>query len=522
MRIVCGLAAALACALLMLAPHPASARELKCASLRDIALDRATVTKITTEALSDKASACRIRVTAKLTSDSVIRMEVWIPVGEAWNGKFVQFGNGGFAGSIPSPFLQALAARGYAAAATDDGHKAGQDTDARWAMRHPEKIRDFGWRALKATTDTGKIMITAQKGVGPGKSYFEGCSDGGREALIEAQRYPDDFDGIVAGAPANDITHLLGYMASQAQALMNTPGAYLGPPQLALLQAAALRACAGGEAFVRDPLACAVDPGQVACKPGQDPSACLTAEQVAAARALYAGLRDPRSGNVVMPGLTPGGEAQPGGWADWVTGPSRDRIAGALSNQFANGFFKYFVFEDPAYDILRLDLGADLDRARDELSKDLDAIDPDLGRFKAHGGKLIQYHGWNDPAIPARSSIVYYEDVARTLGSTDAFYRLYMVPGMLHCGNGPGPGNVDWLGLLDRWVTTGEAPRAVVAASGSPLAPAPADGRTQLLCPYPQITVRDPTRASFPCALAAPPAPPAAKPRPKAKPRPHA
>ncbi len=220
-----------------------------------------------------------------------------------------------------------------------------------------------------------------------------------------------------------------------------------------------------------------------------------------------------------MPGLTPGGEAQPGGWADWVTGPSRDRIAAALSNQFANGFFKYFVFEDPAYDILRLDLGADLERVRDKLSKDLDAIDPDLGRFKAHGGKLIQYHGWNDPAIPAHSSIVYYEDVARSLGSTDAFYRLYMVPGMLHCGDGPGPGSVDWLGLLDRWVTTGEAPGGVVAASGYPPAPPPAESSTQLLCPYPQVAVRD-APAGFRCALAA--GPPTPKPKPKPKLRPHA
>lgn len=492
MRFVFALASVLGFALLAFAPQSASARELKCAALKDIALDRAGVTKVTTETIG-QASACRLQVTAKPTADSDIRIEVWIPVGEAWNGKFVQLGNGGFAGSIRTPMLQALAARGYAVSATDDGHQTDQGTDGRWAMRHPEKIADFGWRALKITTTVSKSLILAQKGVGPGKSYFNGCSDGGREALMEAQRYPDDFDGIVAGAPAYDFTHLLGYAAVEAQALMNTPGAYLGPPQLAILQAGALSACAGGEAYIRNPAACRFDPGQVACKAGQDPSQCLTEAQVAAARKIYAGLVDPRSGKTLLPGLTFGGEAQPGGWATWVTGPSQDRIGIALSNLFGNNFFKYFAFEDAGYDMLRLDLGADLDRARDKTSHDLDSTDPNLAPFRAHGGKLLQYHGWNDPAIPARSSIVYYEAVRAAVGPADDFYRLYMVPGMLHCGGGAGPGNVDWLAVLDRWVTVGEAPGPLTAASGSPFAPTPppSDGPTQLLCPYPQVASRD-------------------------------
>ncbi|HEX7759523.1 MAG TPA: tannase/feruloyl esterase family alpha/beta hydrolase [Caulobacteraceae bacterium] len=506
MRILSGLAAALACALLMAAPRTASARELTCVSLRDIALDRANVTKVTTETLGQTISACRLQVTAKPTRDSDIRIEVWIPIGAAWNGKFVQLGNGGFAGSIRTAALQAMAARGYAVAATDDGHQSDQPTDGRWAMNHPEKITDFGWRALKQTTDIAKMLIAAQKGTGPGKSYFTGCSDGGREALMEAQRFPNDFDGIVAGAPANDFTHLLGYAVSQGQTLMNTPGAYIGPPQLAVLQVAALSACAGEGGYIRDPLACAFDPARAVCKAGQDPPACLTAEQVAAARNLYAGLRDPRSGKIILPGLTFGGEAQPGGWADWVTGPSKDKFGAARSNQFGANFFKYFAFSEPGYDILRMDLAVELDQARAKLSRDLDAVDPNLGGFKSHGGKLIQYHGWNDPAIPARSSIVYYEDVQKTLGPAAGFYKLYMVPGMLHCGGGAGPGNVDWLSLLDRWVTTGEAPGAVMAASDSPFSPEPppADGPTQLLCPYPQVAARN---SPDPCSPAVPAAP---------------
>lgn len=491
-------AVVLALAAAALTPQGAQARELKCADLRDIGLDHAGVSKVTTETLSDSATACHLEVTARPTPGSDIRIEVWIPVGAAWNGKFVQFGNGGFAGRIPSAVIKAAAMKGYATAATDDGHQTDQATDARWALRRPEKVTDFGWRALKVTTNVGKALVLAQKGVGPGKSYFDGCSDGGREALMTAQRQPDDFDGIVAGAPAYDFTRLLGYAAFQAQTLLNKPGAYLGPPQLAVLQAAALKACADGGRYIVDPQACRFDPGQAQCKAGDDGSNCLTAAQVAAARAIYAGLKDPRTGKLLVPGLTFGGEAQPGGWEAWVTGPSQDKIGLARSNQFGSNFFKYMAFGDPGYDMTRLDLGAGLDDARGRTSRDLDAIDPNLAAFKARGGKLIQFHGWNDAAIPARLSIAYYEDVRRTMGPTDGFYRLYMVPGMLHCGGGAGPGNVDWLAALDRWVTVGAAPAALQAAAGSPLAPAPADAPGQLLCPYPQVAAK--TASGWRCA----------------------
>lgn len=512
----CGVlgAAVLALAAVLLGPQAASARELKCADLRDIGLDHAGVTKITTEALSETASACRLQVTAKPTPGSDIRIEVWIPVGAAWNGKFVQVGNGGFAGRIPTAYVKAIAAQGYAAAATDDGHQTEQATDGRWALRRPDRVTDFGWRALKVTTSVGKALILAQKGVAPGKSYFDGCSDGGREALMAAQRQPDDFDGVVAGAPAYDFTGLLGYAAFQAQALLNTPGAYFGPPQLAALQAAALKACADGGAYIVDPMACRFDPEQAQCKPGDNPgdgsAACLTPAQVTAARAIYGGLHDPRSGKLLVPGLTFGGEAQAGGWQAWVTGASQDTIGQARSNQFGSNFFKYMAFGDPTYDMTRLDLGAGLDDARGRTAHDLDAVDPNLAAFKARGGKLIQFHGWNDPAIPARLSVVYYEDVRRTMGPTDDFYRLYMVPGMLHCGGGAGPGNVDWLAVLDRWVTVGEAPAALQAAAGSPMAPAPADAPGQLLCPYPQVAAK--TASGWRCGGVAAEAP---KARPK-------
>jgi feruloyl esterase len=457
-------------ALALAAPGLAHA-ETSCADLKAVKLPHAEITAVSTEK-SGQGEACRVSVTSRPTKDSEIGIEVWLPVGAAWNGKFVQVGNGGFAGSIPGQ-LRMLAARGYATAGTDDGHKA-PGTSAAWALGHPEKLVDFGWRALKETTDISKALIAAQKGGGLKQSYFYGCSDGGREALMEAQRFPKDFDGIVAGAPANYMSLLFGNGAAQQQGLAR-PGGYLGKAQLELLQGAATRQCAEGGTYIRDPMSCRFDPGALQCKSGQT-DGCLTAPQVAAARAIYDGRRDPRTGKVKLPGVSPGAEAYPGSWPAWITGPTQDKNSQAAGYQFASNAFKYFAFGDPSFDFLKMDLGAQFDRAKAKMSPIIDSESPNLKAFKAHGGKLIQYHGWNDPAIPAHSSIVYYEDVQRTMGPTASFYRLYLVPGMLHCGNGPGPSNVDWLETLDRWVTAGEAPGQLEAKGR--------DG-SQVLCPYP-------------------------------------
>jgi feruloyl esterase len=385
-------------------------------------------------------------------------------------------GNGGFAGQIPSAQLKAMAARGYAAAGTDDGHQRANGTDASWALGHREKVVDFAWRSLKETTTAAKAMISAQKGAPLDKSYFYGCSDGGREALMEAQRFPGDFDGIVAGAPANDMSNLFALSAAMHQALAR-PGGFLGPDQRALLQSAALAKCGQG-GFIPDPASCGFDPAALRCRPGEDQAKCLTPAQIASTKVIYGGLRDPRSGQLRYPGYSPGAEALPGGWPLWITGASEARRSDALMAQFSSNTFKYFAFGDPAFDILKLDLGQQLDRARSGTGV-LDAVDPDLKAFRAHGGKLVQFHGWNDPAIPPRGSIVYYEQVARTTGGTDGFYRLYLVPGMLHCGGGPGPNTVDWLGVLDGWVRGGPAPAAITATGSG--------NASQSLCPYPAV-----------------------------------
>jgi hypothetical protein len=463
-------------AMTLAAPGLAHA-EGACADLKAASLAHAEVTAAVEEKAGDKM-LCRISVTSRPTKDSDIRIEVWIPVGQAWNGKFVQFGNGGFSGQIRSAQLRATATLGYAAAGTDNGHQTPVGTSAAWALGHPEKIVDFGWRSLKETTDVSKALIAAQKGGAPARSYFAGCSDGGREALMEAQRFPADFDGIVAGAPANYMSELFGISAAQQQALAR-PGGYLGAPQLELIQKSVLAQC-GGEAFVRDPASCRFDPGRLQCKAGQS-DGCLTAPQVASARTMYEGRRDPRTGRIAFPGFTPGAEAQPNSWNAWITGPAQAQNSRAAGYQFSSNAFKYFAFQDPGFDFLKLDLGAQFDGAKAKMSPMIDAASPDLRAFRRRGGKLIQYHGWNDPAIPARSSIVYYEDVGRTMGATSDFYRLYLVPGMLHCGGGPGPGNVDWLSILDRWVVEKTPPAEVTASAAG------AHPQTQLLCPYPGV-----------------------------------
>jgi feruloyl esterase len=382
-----------------------------------------------------------------------------------------------------------VAAQGYATSGTDNGHQSNVGTSASWALGHKEKIVDFGWRSLKETTDIAKALIAAQKTKGPARSYFYGCSDGGREALMEAQRFPRDFDGIVAGAPANYMSQLFGISAGQHQAL-SAPGGYLGEDQRKLLQKTALAQC-GGEAFIRDPAACHFDPGKLQCKAGQT-DGCLTAPQVHSARVMYEGRRDPRTGKIAFPGFSPGAEAEGNSWNAWITGSTEDKHSGAAGYQFSSNAFKYFAFQDPTFDFLKLDLGAQFDRAHAIMGPMIDSPNPDLSAFRKHGGKLVQYHGWNDPAIPARSSIRYYEDVGRKMGKTDDFYRLYLVPGMLHCGGGPGPGTVDWLATLDRWVGEKAAPGELTAAG--------AGGASQKLCPYPAVARSD-GKGGWSCAV---------------------
>jgi feruloyl esterase len=470
--------------------------ETVCADLAKTALPHAQVTKAVEEKVGEVA-VCKVAVSSHPTKDSDIRLEVWIPQGQAWNGKYLQLGNGGFAGQVPVGQFGRFVRAGYAVAGTDDGHQTAQATDASWALGHPEKVIDFGWRALKATTDISKALIAANKGKIT-RSYFMGCSDGGREALMEAQRFPTDFDGIVAGAPAMYMSQLFGLSAVQQQ-LMTAPGGYLGQPQRELLQKTALAEC-GGEAFIRDPASCHFNPAKLACKPGQSPEStnggCLTAAQVATARSMYEGRKD-RSGKVVFPGYSPGAEAINGSWNAWITGPNPEGNQRAAGPSFSSNAFKYFGFDDANFDYLKMNMATQYEGARKKMAAVLDSDSPNLSAFKKHGGKLIQYHGWNDPAIPPRSSVVYYEDVKKTMGDPSDFYRMYLIPGMLHCGGGVGPSSVDWVAELDAWVTKGAAPAAITAKGGQ--GQAAGGPPEQLLCPYPGVARK--TGEAWACAV---------------------
>jgi len=418
---------------------------------------------------------CRVKGTATPSKGSRIGFEVWLPTPEQWNGKFLQAGSGALGGAVPLPSLLDALQRGYAAAATDTGHQSDDGLDASWAVGHPERVVDFGWRAVRHTTLAARRIDARGLGRAPGKSYFVGCSDGGRDAFMVAQRFPKAFDGIVAGAPAYDWT---GLMAAQVlvQRELADPRSRLPVDKLPALQAAALAACASGsDRFVRDPLRCRFDPDVLRCADVEN-AQCLTPAQVSIVRRVYEGLPNPATGRRLH-GLEPGAEAQPGNWDFWVLAtPTNPLGKPGGTRSVGESFFRYVVRGDPAFALSDL-ADDDIVRAHRRWSADLDAVNPDLGAYRARGGKLLHYHGWSDAGPPPRSSIAYHDAVARRMGDPSGFYRLFMVPGMNHCAGGEGPWQVDWVGVLERWVEQGEAPSAIMARH-------PNDGSTQTLRPH--------------------------------------
>jgi len=460
----------------------------------------------------DVPAFCRVAGVLKPTADSQIRFELWMPT-ETWNGKFQDVGNGGFAGLITYRTMIDPLKRGYATASTDDGHVGAIDVS--WAMGHPEKVIDFRYRAVHETARASKTIIHSFYGKEAVHSYFNGCSDGGREALMEAQRFPDDFEGVVVGAPANFWTRQFAGFVWNEQATLNDPASYIPPSKLPALQAAALAACknvdGAKEGVLEDPRRCHFDPSMIQCKDADGPN-CLTAAQVEAVKQIYAGPRNPRTREQLYPGYQPGAEAAPGNWPAWITGPAPGR---AIQFFFGNAFFANMVFENSKWDFHSLNFDSDIKRADDKLGPILNSTSPDLRRFQARGGKMIQYHGWADAAVAPTDSIDYYESVfsfmsaqapggneGNSLKQTQAFYRLFMVPGMGHCSGGPGPddfGNKpglpppnvdaehDVVSALDRWVLSNVPPERIIATKYTEGSPAKRVAQTHLLCPYPQV-----------------------------------
>ena len=461
---------------------------------------------------------CRVVAVARPSADSNITIEVWMPLA-GWNGKLQGLGNGGFAGLIDTMELGAVVDRGYASTATDTGH-TGSPIDAAWALGHPEKVADFGHRGIHEMTRVARLLIQRFYGSGPSHSYFAGCSDGGREALMEAERYPADYDGILAGAPANYWTALLSLGAADTQALTATPASFIPPAKIPAIAHAVNDACdkADGVAdgILNDPRSCRFDPATIQCKPGEDTNACLTAQQATTLKFIYAGLKDSR-GHSLFPGYLPGGEEGGGGWGMWITGPAPGR---SLLAAFETGYFSNMVYENKDWDLKSFTVDSALKDATAKTANVLNATDPDLTPFRSRGGKLILFHGWNDPAIPAVNTVNYYSEVVGRLGqsNTDAFIRLYMVPGMQHCNGGPGADvfgqSSTWpadpqrnlRAALEVWVEKGTAPGVVIASKKTGQGPAADDVvMTRPLCPYPQAAQYkgsgDPNRdENFVCA----------------------
>jgi len=469
------------------------AAQSSCQALKSLELTNATVTSATEVAAGEGGpgmpAGCRVIGVSAPTSDSRIGFEVWLPL-TSWNGKFQQVGNGGFAGSIPTNAMRAPLMRGYAVAATDDGHQSEAGTDASWALGHPEKVIDFGYRAVHETSLQANAIIKAFYGKAPTHSYFVGCSDGGREALMEAQRYPEDFGGIVAGAPANYFTRLLFNAVWVQQALAAEPGSAIPPEKLSVLQTAALAQCDTldrvKDGIISHPKRCTFDPATVQCK-GADGPDCLTAAQVTAAKKIYSGPKNPRTGQQILPGYTPGTEAIAGTWGPWLTGVG-GRIP--LAHQFAKSFFSSMVFEDANWDFRSFNFDSHVDLSNKKTAHAVNSDNPDLTKFRARGGKLIQYHGWADAAVTPYSSIEYFDAVQARMapkgGGTGDFYRLFLVPGLAHCFGGVGATEVDVVTALDRWVHDGVAPDHLIATATGPADPARSK-MARPVCPYPQV-----------------------------------
>ena len=433
----------------------------------------------------DVPAFCRVQATLTPTKDSDIKVEVWLPA-SGWNGKFVAVGNGIWAGQLSYSAMADPLKRGFAVATTDTGH-SGSGMDARWAVGHPEKLIDFGYRAVHEMVVTGKQAIAAFYGNKPKLSYWNSCSTGGRQGLMEARRYPADFDAISAMAPANPMTGLMVQSMWAGWQPHHAPGAALTPQTLGMVHAAVVKQCDKldglEDGLIEDPLRCGFKPAELACKPGETAS-CLNPAQAEALDNIYGGVRGP-DGKVIMPGWPVGSEMQ---------------LAVLLMGQepfpVATSYFRDLVFaSQPGWNWQVSDYAAELSAARAYGSDMLDVAPASLAPFFARGGKLLLSHGWTDGLIPANNTVAFYNGLEGAIPAVQRQnqLRLFMVPGMDHCGGGEGASTFDTIGTIDAWATTGKTPERIVATrepSPNPNAPKLAP-ISRPLCPYPLIAKYD-------------------------------
>lgn len=425
----------------------------------------------------DLPEFCRVSLSLTPTPDSDIKMELWLPT-DSWNGKYLAVGNGAFTGNIRHSAMAMPLGRGYAASSTDTGHLG---NTASFALGHPEKVYDFAFRAVHEMAETSKSLIDTFYDDSLRYSYFTGCSAGGRQAMKEAQRFPEDFDGIVAGAPGLDWTGRAAASLRIATHLEANPRAQLKQSDRELIHRVALDFCDANDGvtdgIISNPGQCNFDPEVLQCD-SENAGACLTEAQVNTAQMIYSSPANPRTGRAIS-GLLPGSEL---GWTD----------LGWTASARATGLeqYRYLVYEDESWNIDRFDFERDVYNAERKDDDTLNALSPDLFEFVAAGGKLIAYHGWADPQISPAAATQYYQRVSQVMGGRDQIhdsFRLFMAPGMGHCAGGPGPNSFDSLTALENWVERDEAPDSITAVHRT-------DGVVDMsrpLCPYPEVAVYD-------------------------------
>jgi feruloyl esterase len=427
-----------------------------------------------TNALPNLPPFCRVAAVLKPTPDSDIHIEVWLPMAQ-WNGKFLAVGSGGWGGSLSYGEMADALRRGYATSATDDGHTG---PSASFVVGHPEKLIDFAYRAEHEMTVEAKTLIRAFYGSDARYSFWNGCSGGGREGLLQASRYPDEFDGIIAGDPANIRRN--SWALELAVQTFRDPEAYIPPAKYPMIHRAVLEACDAKDGLkdglIEAPESCNVDFKSLQCKASDGPD-CLTARQVQTAQAITSPVAT-KTGKILFPRVEPGTELR---WSRLAGGPQP-------ADLFLDEF-RYVVYQDPNWDWRSFDLERDSGKAH-AIDKNVDELNPDLRAFAKHGGKLLLYHGWADQQVAPGSSVEFYKavlDESGGLEQTSDWVRLFMAPGMAHCSGGEGPDTFDKISLIEQWVERGKAPEQIIAAHKT----AGKIDRTRPLCPYPQVAHYD-------------------------------
>jgi feruloyl esterase len=416
---------------------------------------------------------CRVSATLAPSSDSDIKTEIWLPAA-GWNGKYQAVGNGGWAGTIPYGAMAAALAAGYATAGTDTGHVGG---NADFALGHPEKLIDFAYRSIHEMTVKAKSIIDAHYGSPAKVSIYNGCSTGGRQGLAAAQTYPEDFNGIIAGAASwNQMRAHAARVGLNLQINKDADSA-IPSSKYSMLHEAVLNSCDAEDGVkdgvIENPLMCKFDYAKLACTAGDGPN-CLTKGQIESAKIMISPLKDPKTGKVIFEGhLMPGSEL---GWAT---------LGGAQPLALSTSGMRNVVFQDRSWDFHNMDFAGDVERAGKSDNGVLYSGDPNLKPFFDRGGKLLMYHGWTDQQVNPLNSVIYYENVLKTVGKEKAAnsIALFMIPGMNHCSGGAGTDTFDKMKVMETWLEQGKKPAQIVASHST-------NGqvdKTRPLCPYPTV-----------------------------------